>query len=322
MPTPNRFKPVVWLSLLVSPWLAMAGFGADYPARDIRLVVPFEPGGAGDTTSRIIAEAANATLDGAEIAVVNRSGGGGIVGQTFVSRSRADGYTVLAMTSSTVTNPILKGASFSVEDFIPVAMYNFDPEVIAVATDSPIKNIDDLIAAASNGKPNMVIAGIATAHHMAGLAIEQNTGLTFNYLPLRGFGKQLQAVMGQHVDGAFWPLGEAASHIEAGSIRILALAADERDARFPEVPTFEEAGLGVSIWATFRGWAVPAGTPDEVVDALAGVLADVHASEAYRQRMTAAGYEPVYRGPQAFKTVIDEYQQQTSSVIEAHGLGR
>lgn len=315
----NRFS---CLPLLALPWLAADVVAADYPSRDIRLVVPFEPGGAGDTTSRIIAEAANTLLDEVEIAVVNRSGGGGIVGQTFVSRARADGYTLLAMTSSTVTNPALKGASYSVEDFRPVAMYNFDPEVIAVSADSPFAGIDDLIAAAAAGKPDMVIAGIATAHHMAGLAIEQNTDLEFNYLPLRGFGKQLQAVMGRHADGAFWPLGEAASHVEAGSIRILAIAAEQRDERYPEIPTFAEAGLGVPVWATFRGWAVPAGTPDEVVDVLAELLADVHAAEAYRRRMTAAGYRPIYRGPREFEAVVREYRSLTQSVIEAHGLGR
>ena len=297
-------------------------YGADFPQRDIRLVVPFEPGGAGDTTSRIIVEAANKLLDGRKIIVVNRSGGGGIVGQTFVSRSPADGYTILAMTSSVVTNPELKGASYSVDDFKPVALYNFDPDVIAVAADSPLADIDDLIAAAKTRKPNMVTAGIATAHHMAGLAIEQKTDLEFNYLPIRGFGKQLQTVMGNHADGGFWPLGEAATHVQAGSIRLLAVAAEVRDDRFPDVPTFEESGLNVPVWATFRGWAVPADTPDEVVNVLSDLLARVHESPEYRSKMNTAGYQPVYRNALNFQRVIDDYRDLTSTVIAAHGLGK
>ena len=148
------------LILLLATPLA---YGAEFPQRNIRLVVPFEPGGAGDITSRIIVEAANKVLSGSKMTVVNRSGGGGIVGQTFVSRAAGDGYTILAMTNSVVTNPSLKGASYTVDDFKPVALYNFDPDVIAVAADSPLATVADLVAAARDRKPNMVTAGIATA---------------------------------------------------------------------------------------------------------------------------------------------------------------
>ena len=123
----THFLTILFLLVMIP-----VAYGADFPQRNIRLVVPFEPGGAGDITSRIIVEAANKLLDGSKIIVVNRSGGGGIVGQTFVSRAPADGYTILSMTSSVVTNPALKGASYSVDDFKPVALYNFDPDVIAV----------------------------------------------------------------------------------------------------------------------------------------------------------------------------------------------
>lgn len=303
---------------------AIAGIASatEYPSRNIRLVVPFEPGGAGDVTSRIIAETANELLDGSKISVVNRSGGGGIVGQTFVSRARADGYTVLAMTNSVITNPALKGAAYTIDDFKPVAMYNFDPDVIAVSADSPFTTVAEFVAAAKEKKLNMVTAGIATAHHMVGLAIEQETELQFNYLPVRGFGNQLQTVMGNHADGGFWPLGEAASHVEGGSIRLLAIAAELRDERFPDVPTFDEAGLGVPVWATFRGWAVPADTPDDIVSYLAELLANVNESAEYRRKMEAAGYRPVFRSVSDFRTAIEDYRQLTSDVIDAHGLGR
>lgn len=313
----STFLGAVALSLLM-PLAAMA----DYPERNIRLVVPFEPGGAGDVTSRIIAETANELLDGRKITIINRAGGGGIIGQTFVSRSKPDGYTLLAMTSSVVTNPTIKGASYSASDFRPIALYNFDPEVIAVAADSPYASVADFVAAANLETLNLVTAGVATAHHMAGLAIEQNTNLRFNYLPVRGFGKQLQTVMGGHADGGLWPLGEAATHVKAGSVRILAVAAETRDPQYPDVPTFAEAGLGVPVWATFRGWAVPAGTSDDVVKTLQELLRKVHESQAYKDKMTAAGYAPVFAGALEFQTIVDSYTQLTSEVIETHGLAK
>jgi len=308
---------------LLTLFLLLTGaHAAEFPQKDIRLVVPFAPGGAGDTTSRIIVEAANEILERRKMSVMNRAGGGGVVGQTLAAKMPADGHTVLVMTNSVVTNPKLKGAKYALGDFQPVALFNLDPDVIAVAADSPYQTIDDLVEAAQNGAPNMVIEGIASAHHMVGLAVEQNTDLKFNYLPIAGFGQQLQTVMGNHADGAFWPLGEAAAHVAGGRIRLLAVADRQRDDRFPDVPTFEEAGLKVPAWVTFRGWAVPADTPDDVVQSLAGILAEVHESAAYRTRMEAAGYRPVYQGTDEFAAIVDEHDALASVVIEAHGLGQ
>jgi len=295
----------------------------NFPTRDIDLVVPFEPGGAVDATSRIIAEAANTLLDGSVgFTVSNRAGGGGVVGQTYAAQAEPDGYTVLAITSSVVTNPQLKGASYSVEDFVPVGLYNLDPEVIAVPASSPFETVEAFLAAASQKPLNMVIAGIGTSHHMAGMAVERKSDATFNYVPTRGFGKQLQAVMGGHVDGAFWPMGEASSHAQSGGVKILAVASDERDPNFPDVPTFQEAGLDIPIWATFRGWSVPKGTPEEIVARLSGILGQVSEMPDYKAKMSNAGYKPIFRDAKAFQSVVDDYAAQASAIIEENKLGK
>lgn len=299
-----------------------AALAADYPTKDIDLVVPFDPGGGVDTTSRIITETANTLLQDSEINVVNKSGGGGVVGQTFASRAAADGYTVLAMTSSVVTNPQLKGASYTIEDFVPVGLYNLDPEVIVVPADSPFKTAGEFIAAAEKEPLNIVIAGIGTSHHMSGLAIERVTEARFNYVPTKGFGQQLQAVLGGHADGALWPLGEASSHAESGGVRLLAIASDARDENFADVPTFQEAGIDIPIWATFRGWSVPKGTPKQVVATLSDLLRQVYETPAYKTKMSEAGYGPVYRDAAGFSKVIDEYAKLTSVIIEENGLGK
>lgn len=302
--------------------LAMTAQAADYPQGTIDLVVPFDPGGSVDTTSRIIAETANTLLDGAEITVVNRSGGGGVVGQTSVAKSAPDGYTVLAMTSSVVTNPQMKGAGYAVTDFRPVALYNLDPEVIAVPAASPFQTAEEFMAAATKEPLNIVVAGVGTSHHMSGLAIERVSEATFNYIPTKGFGAQVQAVVGGHADGALWPLGEATAQAANGGVRILAIASEERDANFPDVPTFQEAGIDIPIWATFRGWAVPAGTSDEVVKALSDLMKSVYETPAYVEKMQAAGYSPTFRDAEGFKFVVDSYADQTSVIIEEAGLGK
>lgn len=310
------------LGLLLGSTLSAAALAQDYPVREIDLVVPFAPGGAVDVTSRLIAEAANGYLDGVQIVVSNRAGGGGIVGQSYVASAEPDGYTVLAMTSSVVTNPLLKGAPYVVGDFTPVAAYNLDPEVIAVPASSRFETIDDFVAAAKEAPLNVTIAGIATSHHMAGIALENAAGLQFTYLPASGFGEQLQAVIGGHADGALWPMGETMSHAVGGTVRILAIASEERDPAFPEVPTFEEAGLGIPIWATFRGWAVPAGTPEPVVAFLSDLMAKVADDAAYQQKMADGGYDAIYRNATDFRRIIDSYAELSSAIIEENDLAQ
>lgn len=315
-------KKSLALGLVLSAAMFHGALAQDYPTRDIDLVVPFAPGGAVDVTSRFIAEAANRYIDGHKIVVSNRDGGGGIVGQAFVASADPDGYTLLAMTSSVVTNPQLKGAPYKVEDFIPVAAYNIDPEVIVVPAKSRFATIADLVAAAKDKPLNAVVAGIGTSHHMAGLGLESSAGMKFNYVPSKGFGEQLQAIVGEHADVTFWAMGEAMSHAKSGTVRILAIASDARDPNFPDVPTFEEAGLGMSIWATFRGWAVPAGTPEPVVAYLSDLMRKVAEDKDYQQKMKDGGYDAIYRNAADFKKIMASYSAQASSIIQQHKLGK
>ena len=315
-------KAIALLASCLMAGTVGAAAAADFPAKDIDLIVPFAPGGGVDTTSRIIVETANTLIEGAELNVVNRAGGGGVVGQTFASKAAPDGYTVLAMTSSVVTNPKLKGASYSIDDFLPVGLYNLDPSVIVVPANSPFETAEQFIAAAKQAPLNIVIAGIGTSHHMGGLAIQQVTDAQFNYIPTKGFGQQLQAVLGGHADGALWPLGEAANHAKTGSVRILAIASDARDEAFPDVPTYQEAGIDIEIWATFRGWSVPKGTPDDVVATLSGLLQKTYETPAYKKKMSEAGYKPVFRDAQSFQQIIDGYAVLTSNIIEESGLAK
>ncbi len=295
-------------------------FAGNFPSKDIKIIVPFKPGGAVDTTSRIIAEYAKKHLDGVELKVENRAGGGGVVGQTFASKAKPDGYTVLAMTSSVVTNPKLKQVAYKVSDFRPVALYTMDPEVIAVPANSPYKTIEEFIAAAKEKALNVTNAGVGTSHHLSGLAAMDKGGIKLNLIPTKGFGAQLQAVLGGHVDAALWPYGEAKSHADSGSVRLLAVASDSRLKDRPDLPTWQEAGLGVKEWTTFRGWAVPAETPDEAVTFLADLLGKVNADPEYVAKMKAQGYPLAYRDAKGYAAVIQNYDELTNLVISKHNL--
>jgi len=296
-------------------------WAADYPSKDVRIIVPFKPGGGVDTTSRILAEYGNKHMGKkGKLVVENRAGGGGIVGQTFAAKAKADGYTVLAMTSSVVTNPVLKETEYKVADFRPVALYNMDPEVIVVGASSPFTAIADLVKAAKTRPLTVTVAGIATSHHMAGLALEDSAGLKFTYVPTKGFGAQLQAVMGGHVEMGLFPLGEIKKHADAGTVRILAVAADKPMKILPGVPTWQDAGLNVKRWTTFRGWAVPKGTPDKAVKFLSDLLGKISADEGYVKQMTDYGFPIAYEDAKGFTEVVNDYAEITDKVIKKHDL--
>jgi len=293
---------------------------ADYPSRNIDLVVPFNPGGAVDTTSRMAAETAKKFLNGIEIKIINKDGGGGVVGQTFAARAKPDGYTMLAITNSAVSSPLLKGAPFKITDFTAVGLYTIDPEVIAVPDTSPFKTITDFMTAAKKRKLNIVSSGAGTSHHMAGLAIELGAKVEFTYVFSRGFGEELQAMLGGHVDGALWPFGIAKQQVAGGGTRILAVASDEAMPGFESVPTWEKSGLGVPAWQTFRGWAVPKGTPQEIVTFLSDLLKKVTAEPDYRAKMDKAGFPVVYRNAEGFAKTIAEEDALTRRIMKEKGL--
>ncbi len=296
----------------------LASQAKDFPKKDITIIVPFDPGGAVDVTSRILAEYANKELEGVKMKIENRAGGGGVVGQTMAAKAKKDGYTILAMTSSVVTNPKLKKVQYAVSDFEPVALYTMDPEVIAVSKDSPYTTIEEFIAAAKEKELNLTLAGVGTSHDLGAKALKlNNPDLKLKLINTKSFSEQLQAVLGNHVDGAIWPFGEAKSHMDAGSIRVLAVAATERMASFPDIPTWKEKDLNIEEWVTFRGWAAPKGVDSENIAFLSDLMKKINENPEYVEKMNAQGFPIAYRDAAGYKAVIDNYDILTDQVIQA-----
>jgi tripartite-type tricarboxylate transporter receptor subunit TctC len=296
---------------------------ADFPKKDVKIIVPFKPGGGVDTTNRIMAEIANKKkmLGKYKLVIENRPSS--VVGQAFAARAKPDGYTVLAMTSSVVTNPKIKNTPYTLASFEPVGYYMLTPELICVAKDSPIKTIDDFIKKAKSGSVSMTLSEVGTSHHMAGLALEAYGGLKIKFIHFKAFGEQIQQVLGGHVDGALWPSGEAARQIEADVVRPLAISSNGRFKQFPDLPTWEEVGLDIKEFATVRGWGVPKGTPDEAVDYLADLLGKITSDPETVEKMSAAGYKPlVYKGRKGFDETLKNYDAMTTRIIESAGLAK
>ena len=308
---------------LMAGTVASAAQAGDFPSKDIKIIVPFKPGGGVDTTNRIMAEVANAKKMLGKYRLVIENRPGSVVGQSYVSRAKPDGYTVLGMTSSVVTNPKIKNTPYTLQSFEPVGSYMLTPEIIIVPANSPFKTIDDFIAKAKKEPVAMVMAGVGTSHHMSGLALEAFGGLKIKFVNIKSFGGQVQQVLGGHVEGALWPSGEAAKQIEAGVARGLAISSNGRFEQFPDLPTWDEVGLGVKEFATVRGWGVPKGTPDEIVDYLSALLGKIASDPDVIAKMAAAGYKPiVYKDRKGFDDTLKNYDKVTTHIIDSAGLNK
>lgn len=287
--------------------------GAAYPERPVRVIVPFAPGGAVDFTARLIAEVAPEHL-GQRILVQNMPGGGAVVGQTFVAKAKPDGYTVLAYTSSVINNPLTKTTNYTHQSFTPVVMYCFDPEVLVVPASSPYGTLEELLTAARSRELSVATAGFSTSHHVAGLVLEKRAGVRFTYIHNQSLAMQMQQLMGGHVEIGFMSFGEAITHEQDGTLRILGIMQTERAPEIPDVPTFLESGIDME-WGTFRGLAVPKETPEDIVDFLAATFEKLVNDPEFVSGMEKAGYPIVYYGPQEFDAYIEKQAEVMKEIL-------
>jgi len=241
---------------------------ADYPTRNIELVVPYPAGGGADVMARGFAAAAVKHLP-QSIVVINKPGAAGVIGWNDVINARPDGYK-LALTTVEVTFMNQIGlAKFAWNDMTPIARLNADPAVVVVRADAPYATLEQFIEAAKKPDANVRVgnAGQGSMWHLAAAALADRTGATFNYIPFGGGAPAVLALLGGHVDAVTVSTPEVASHVSAGKLRALGVMSDKRVKGFESVPTLKERGIDLQL-GTWRGLAVPKGTPPEVIQVL------------------------------------------------------
>ncbi len=272
---------------------------ADFPKKDIKVIVPFAPGGGVDVTVRMLSEVAPKYLGGKNIIVENMPGGGALIGQAAGAKARPDGYTMLAYTSSVVSNPIFKAAPFKHTDFTPVIMYCFDPEVLVVPANSPYKTLKDYLDASKKDRISMATPGHSTSHHMAALMAEKHFDTKFNYIHNSSSAQQVTQLLGGHVQSAMMAYGEVTSYLKDGSLRVLGMMSNSAYAGADKIERFSSLGF-TTEWGAFRGLAVPAKTPADVVKKLSDAFVQMSADPAFVKRMEEAGFPLVVLNSEEF----------------------
>lgn len=255
-------------ALAALSWAGLARAQGTYPNRPIELIVPAGAGGGTDVLARAFAEAAKKHLP-QPITVLNRPGASGMIGHGEMINARPDGYRIAVVFAEIVIVPHLGLSKLSYEDFVPIARLNADPAAITVKADAPWNTIEEFIAAskARPGELKMGNSGNGSIWHLASAAFEDKVGVRYLPVPFGGAAPAVLALLGGHVDAVAVSPGEVVTHVQSGKLKTLAVMADRRVKGFENVPTLKERGIDVSI-GTWRGIAVPKGTPPDVVAVL------------------------------------------------------
>ncbi len=311
----KRFLAVA-LTLALVLGIAGGAMAADFPTKDVTIVVPYDAGGGVDITTRVLQDAAGKDYFGGHgIIVENRGGGGAVIGHTFVANSKPDGYTLLAYTSAVVNNPLLKEVTYTHKSFKTLGMVCFDPEIIVVPANSPFNTLQDLI---DHAKANKVIAatpGNSTAHHIAAIRLSnENGGLQFEYLHENSAAMQTTDLLGGHCDVAFMAASETFDNILNGSIRALAIGSEERSTVVPDVPTLKECGSELVVGA-FRGYACPAGVPDDVYAYLVAEFDKIITSEKFIKSMNEKNIPYAYMSAADFQAYADTESAALAEIV-------
>ncbi|MEW6264094.1 MAG: tripartite tricarboxylate transporter substrate binding protein [Thermodesulfobacteriota bacterium] len=300
--------------LSVFSFSGTVGAAEAYPTKPISIVVPFNAGGAVDVTIRIISEVAEKSL-GQKILVVNKPGAGAAEGQGFVARAKADGYTLLAASSSLVTNTLTKKVDFTVDSFAPVILYNFDPEVMFVSASSSAKTIEELINRAKKEPVSHATPGHSTSHHLAALILEKMTGAKFKFVHTKGGAEQVPLVAGGHAECMLGVWGESRGMVEQKKLIPLAVMSSARDSRFPSVPTFKEKGWDINYGA-WRGITAPSGTPKEILEKLSQAFKKALESPEVKDKFAKADYTIMVKGPAEFGAYLKKDFENNKSIVE------
>jgi tripartite-type tricarboxylate transporter receptor subunit TctC len=301
---------------------------AKYPNRLIELIVPWAAGGGTDRVARFVANALQRRL-GQPVIVVNRTGGSGAVGHSAGALAPPDGYTLTMATFELSTMKAMAISELTWKDFAPVAQLNGDAAALFVRRDAPWKNLSELLDAIRKQPNKVKMSGTATggAWDLARSGLLLAAAIPPNdviWVPTQGSAPALVELLGGHIDAVCCSVPEAASQLESGQVRLLAVLGPQRLPDFAQFATAREQGISYDA-VGWRGIMLPRGTPPQIVERISEALAAIAASEEFRQFMRKNGFAIEVRGPEAFAEFLQKEELKWREVIKSAGyetLGR
>jgi tripartite-type tricarboxylate transporter receptor subunit TctC len=295
------------LLLLALAFAIAPAWAQTWPAKPVRFIVPFPPGGSTDVAARTVAEKLSRAL-GQQVLVDNRGGGGGAIGTVEAARAAADGYTLLFVADPVITlHLVVKSVQFDMQrDFAAITQVTTQPIAVAVHSSVPVKSVHELIAyaKANPGKLSFAHSGTGSGQHMSGELFKKMAGIDIVHIPYKGGGPAVQDLVAGQV-----PMGVLGStplipHHKSGRIRIIAFTSKERFPPMPEIPTLHESGLAGFDTTQWLGILAPKGTPAEIISRVHVETAKVLALADVNERLAQAALQAVGSTPKEFEALI------------------
>jgi len=307
---------------IVAGALALLAAGAHaqtYPAKPIRWIVPFPPGGSTDLLARVVGQKLTESW-GQTVVVENRGGAGGTVGAAEAAKATPDGYTLFmgAIHHTIATSAYPKLPYDFQRDFAPITVVAIVPNVLVVNPSIPAKTVPELIAhaKANPGKLTYGSAGMGTAHHLIGEVFNSRAGVDILHVPYKGSAPAIADLIGGQVSIMYDTVASCLPHVKAGKIRALAVATAKRSSALPDVPTIAEAALPGFEVTTWFGALAPAKTPKELIAKLNAEIVKILAMPDVRKRLLDAGAEPVGNTPEQMAAQIKRETEEYAKVVK------
>ncbi|MCO4889899.1 tripartite tricarboxylate transporter substrate binding protein [Cupriavidus sp. WGtm5] len=320
----TRRQALIALAAACACGASGSAFAQPWPARPIRMVVPFPPGSSPDLIARILTEKLAAAL-GQSVVVENRPGAGGNIGTGMVARAAPDGYTLLF----TINGPLVTAPTLSrnlnydpFRQLAPVTLVATSPNVLVVDARLPVHNLREFVALARSraGELNYGSPGNGSASHLAMEQLKAMAGVELQHVPYPGFPQVTTAMVGGQVQAAFMVPAIAMPQVNAGKLRVLAVTTTGRTAVLPSVPTVAESGYPGFEAISWQAVLAPAGTPQAVIDRLYRELVAIIGSADVRDKMRAQYFVPAGTAPASLRQTMASEKARWDKVIRAAGV--
>ena len=311
------------LAAIAALAFATAAFAQAWPAKTIKIIVPYPPGGTSDILARALGPGITAAL-GQPVIIENKPGATGNVGADFVAKSPPDGYTLLLadIGSLAISPSVFTNLPFDpVKGFTPVVMVAYSPHLLVVHPSVPAKDAKELVALAK-AKPdsfNFAVSGIGGANHLAGIDFAQRAGLKWTYIPYKGGAQALTDMVGGQANVMFNGMLATYPFVKDGKLKVLAISSAKRFSTAPEIPTVAESGIPGFETGSWQGIVAPAGTAPEIVNKLHSTVMAILGTAELKDRLDKAGAEVRAQSPAEFGTFIRSEKDRWAKVVKESG---